>query len=152
MSGDYSNIGTHLCAVGIGALIAKKKSKIKRFKVLVTTCVLAWFTTIGVSICVAAAVTAQAKCGGIEGRVTTPEGWLIPRAKIFFVDKESKKSSNVESNEDGEYEACLSPGTYDVTVNALGFKSAKRKGIKVNYGERNVIDFPLKRGRPVTSH
>ena len=83
--------------------------------------------------------------------MTTPEGWLIPRAKIFFVDKESKKSSNVESNEDGEYEACLSPGTYDVTVNALGFKSAKRKGIKVNYGERNIIDFPLKRGRPVTS-
>ena len=98
-----------------------------------------------------AVTTAQKKCGGIEGRVTTPEGWLIPRAKIFFVDKESKKSSNVESNEDGEYEACLSPGTYDVSVDAPGFKSAKRKGIKVNYGERNVIDFPLKRGRPVTS-
>ena len=64
---------------------------------------------------------------------------------------ESKKSTKVESNEDGLYEACLSAGMYDVNVEALGFKSAKRKGIKVNYGERNVIDFPLKRGRPVTS-
>ena len=38
-----------------------------------------------------------------------------------------------------------------MTVNALGFKHAKRKDIKVNYGERNVIDFPFKRGKPVTS-
>jgi hypothetical protein len=95
---------------------------------------------------------AQAKCGGIEGRLTTPEGWLIPRARIFFVSKETKKSADVESNEDGIYEACLSAGTYDVSVNAPGFKKAKRKGIKVNYGERSIIDFPLKRGRPETSH
>jgi hypothetical protein len=108
--------------------------------------------TMGLPLDRAAGARAQKTCGGIEGRVTTPEGWLIPRAKIFFLSKESKKSSNVESNEDGKYEACLSPGTYDLSVDAPGFKSAKRKGIKVNYGERNVIDFPLKRGRPVTSH
>ena len=73
-------------------------------------------------------------------------------AKIFFINKDTKKTSSAESNEQGLYEACLPAGVYDVTVNALGFKSAKRKDIKVNHGERNVIDFPLKRGGPQTSH
>jgi len=84
--------------------------------------------------------------------VTTPEGWLIPMAKVFFFNKDTKKTSSADSNEDGLYAACLSAGVYDVTVNAQGFKSAKRKAIKVNHGERNVIDFPMKRGRPQTSH
>jgi hypothetical protein len=95
--------------------------------------------------------TAQAKCGGIEGRVTTPEGWLIPDARIFFVDKETKKTVSADSTEIGEYWVCLPPGTYDVSIEARGFKNVKRKRIKVNYGERNVIDFPLKRGKPVVS-
>jgi hypothetical protein len=95
---------------------------------------------------------AQAKCGGIEGRLTTPEGWLIPMARIYFFNKDTKKTTNVESDQDGLYTACLAAGTYDISVNAPGFKKAKRKGIKVNYGERSIIDFPLKRGRPETSH
>ena len=85
----------------------------------------------------------QARCSGIEGRVTTPEVWLIPRARIFFFNEETKKNTSADSDEDGLYGACLSAGAYDVTVNAPGFKNAKRKGIKVNYGEQNVIDFPL---------
>ena len=84
--------------------------------------------------------------------MTTPEGWLLPEARIFFVNKETKKTASADSTEDGDYWVCLSPGTYDVSVEARGFKNAKRKDIKVNYGERNVIDFPLKRGKPVTSH
>ena len=96
-------------------------------------------------------VLAQAKCGGIEGRLTTPEGWLIPMARIYFFNKETKKATNVESDQDGLYTTCLSRGTYDVSVDAAGFKSAKRKAIKVYDGERSVIDFPLKRGRPQTS-
>lgn len=84
--------------------------------------------------------------------MTTPEGWLIPMAKVFFFNKDTKKTSSADSNEDGLYAACLSAGVYDVTVNAQGFKSAKRKAIRVNHGERSVIDFPLKRGRPQTSH
>src|SRR5687767_11291329 len=77
---------------------------------------------------------AQAKCGGIEGRVTTPEGWLLPEARVFFVSKETKKTASADSTEDGEYWVCLSPGTYDVSVEARGFKNAKRKDIKVTYG------------------
>lgn len=76
---------------------------------------------------------------------------MIPMAKIYFFNKDTKKTTNVESDQDGLYTTCLSSGTYDVTVKAPGFKNAKRKDIKVNYGERSVIDFPLKRGQPQTS-
>ena len=73
-------------------------------------------------------------------------------ARIYFFNKESKKTSSADRNEDGLYDACLAAGTYDVTVNAPGFKNAKRKGIKVFHAERRIVDFPLKRGRPQTSH
>jgi hypothetical protein len=99
-----------------------------------------------------AIVVAQARCGGIEGRVTTPEGWMIPMARIYFFNKETKKNTNVESDQDGQYTTCLTRGTYDVSVNAQEFKSAKRKRITVEDGVRSIIDFPLKRGRPQTSH
>ncbi|MCA1578805.1 MAG: carboxypeptidase-like regulatory domain-containing protein [Acidobacteria bacterium] len=61
------------------------------------------------------------------------------------------KSTNVESDQEGQYTACLSPGTYDVSVNAQGFKSANRRRITVVDGERSIIDFPLKRARPQIS-
>src|SRR6187402_1935310 len=98
--------------------------KLMKIIVLVAL-VAACFVTMTLPSDRAAVVQAQAKCGGIEGRVTTPEGWMIPMARIWFFNKDTKKTTNVESNGDGEYEMCLSAGTYDVSIEALGFKSAK---------------------------
>ena len=98
------------------------------------------------------AVMAQTRCGGIEGRVTTPEGWVIPGAKIQLLNRDSKQSANVETKGSGEYAACLSPGTYDVIVVTPGFKTAKRKAIKVEKDGKSIIDFPMKRGGAQTSH
>lgn len=123
----------------------------KRLRIFIIISLVAC-SILGLPVDRTAIVKAQAKCGGIEGRVTTPEGWLIPMARVYFVNKETRKNTTVESNEEGLYSACLSAATYDVTVDAPGFKKAKRKDIKVNYGERSVIDFPLKRSGPQTSH
>lgn len=95
---------------------------------------------------------AQKSCGGIEGRVTSEEGWMIPNVKIRFLERASKQSTNVESNGEGVYTACLSPGRYDVLADAMGFKPAKRKSIKVEMSSKNIIDFVMKRGKPITSH
>ncbi len=77
---------------------------------------------------------------------------MIPNVRIRFLDRASKRSTNVESNGEGVYTACLSPGAYDVFADAMGFKPAKRKSIKVEMSSKNVIDFVMKRGKPVTSH
>ena len=124
-----------------------------RLRIFITIgLVAAWCTTIAVPLDRTAVVMAQAKCGGIEGRLTTPEGWIIPMARIYFFNKETRKTTNVDSDQEGLYSACLSRGTYDVTVDAPGFKLAKRKRILVEDRIKSIIDFPLKRGRPQTSH
>ena len=87
---------------------------------------------------------AQSKCGGIDGRVTSVEGWVIPKASVRFLKKSTKNSTNVESDANGEYSACLSPGVYDVFAKALGYKPAKRKSIKVDASAKNLIDFVMK--------
>src|SRR5690349_11603787 len=78
------------------------------------------------------AVMAQQTCGGIEGRATSPQGWVIPKATIRLVNKTTKQTTSVETDNSGGYTVCLSPGTYDVLANALGYKPAKRKSIKVD--------------------
>jgi hypothetical protein len=97
-----------------------------------------------------AVVTSQRDCDGIRGRVTTPEGWLIPRARINFLNKQTKKNTNIETDENGAYHACLALGTYDITVTSTGFKTAKRKAIKFESSGSLTVDFPMKRGKPVT--
>lgn len=94
-------------------------------------------------------ISAQQSCGGIEGRVTTEEGWVIPGANIRLANKVTKQIKIVQSDGSGEYTICLEAGVYDVFADSLGFKSAKRKSIKVDASAKNIIDFVMKRGKPI---
>ncbi|MCA1578802.1 MAG: hypothetical protein LC794_15725 [Acidobacteria bacterium] len=64
---------------------------------------------------------AHARCGGIEGRLTTPEGWMIPMARIYFFNKETKNTTKRRKRSGWPYTTCLLPATYDLSVNAQGF-------------------------------
>lgn len=94
-------------------------------------------------------VSAQQSCGGVEGRVTTPEGWVIPATNIRLVNKSTKQIKSVQSDDKGEYTICLEAGVYDVLADSPGFKPAKRKSIKVEASAKNIIDFVMKRGKTV---
>ena len=89
-------------------------------------------------------VTAQKTCGGIKGRVTSPQGWVVSKATILLVNKRSKQTTKVETDETGEYTICLSLGVYDVLATAMGYKPAKRKSIEVDESTKATIDFVLK--------
>ena len=95
------------------------------------------------------AETAKQTCGGIEGRATSPQGWVIPKATIRLVNKATKQTTTVETNNSGDYTVCLSSGTYDVLANAMGYKPAKRKSIKVDAASKAIIDFVLKQNGSV---
>lgn len=86
---------------------------------------------------------AQIKCGGIEGRVTSLEGWVIPKASIRIISKDVEKLVTVETNDLGEYSSCLSPGIYEVFAKAPGYKSKKRSKIKVDESSKALIDFVM---------
>lgn len=44
---------------------------------------------------------------------------------------------------------CLRPRVYDVFAEALSFKQAKRKSIRVDESSKSTIDFVLKKAKPV---
>ncbi|GGB90207.1 DUF5686 and carboxypeptidase regulatory-like domain-containing protein [Dyadobacter sediminis] len=60
--------------------------------------------------------------GGISGRITTKNGEPLPYAGIAV----KGTSNGTMANEEGAYEFALSPGTYEIVYQYLGFKSVNR--------------------------
>jgi hypothetical protein len=88
--------------------------------------------------------TAQNTYGGIEGRATSIEGWVIPKVTIRLLNKATKQTATVETDASGNYTACLPVGTDDVLASTLGYKQSKRKSIKVDASSKALIDFVMK--------
>jgi hypothetical protein len=79
---------------------------------------------------------------GISGRITDPNGAVVPGAKITIVGRSSHTTVIRTSNAKGQYAADLDPDTYDVTAGAPGFKTVTRKTGVVR-GSRSYMDFVL---------
>jgi RNase P/RNase MRP subunit p29 len=105
--------------------------------------------TVVVGLSVAASAQTKKECDGIVGRLTTDEGWVIVDVTIRAVNKTTKQALETKTDSYGEYVVCLPPGTYDVFASMLGFRPAKRKSVPVAAKSRNIIDFTLKRGKPI---
>ena len=59
----------------------------------------------------------------LVGTVTYSSGLVIPGAKVAVVNTETAfRSEIVTSNEGGYYVPYLRPGTYQITIEAAGFK------------------------------
>ena len=96
-------------------------------------------------------VTAQNTCGGIKGGVTSPQGWLIPKATILLINRSSRQTIKVETDDTGEYTICLPAGMYDVVASAIGYKRAKRNSIQVDESSKATIDLVLTQNGTVMS-
>jgi hypothetical protein len=79
---------------------------------------------------------------GISGRITDPNGALVPGAKITIVGRSSHIAVIRKSNARGLYAADLDPDTYEVTVGAPGFKTVTRTTGVVRRS-RSYMDFVL---------
>jgi hypothetical protein len=78
----------------------------------------------------------------ISGRITDPNGAVVPGAKITIVGRSSHTTVVKKSNAKGQYAADLDPDTYDVTAGAPGFKTVTRTTGLVR-GSRSYMDFVL---------
>src|SRR6267143_3020571 len=67
----------------------------------------------------------------------------IVDATIRLINRKTKQATDVKTGDNGEYLACLASGTYDVFANALGYKPARRKSIKVVSPGQNVVDIVM---------
>ncbi|HEY3137341.1 MAG TPA: carboxypeptidase-like regulatory domain-containing protein [Blastocatellia bacterium] len=90
---------------------------------------------------------AQETRGTILGAVHDSHGGVIASADVVATDSATNASTKVSTNESGAFEIpYLIPGTYNVSVEAKGFKKVVRQGVVVNVGSRANIEITLEAG------
>ncbi len=73
------------------------------------------FKSVLAVLCVCAPVWAQQSLGSITGKVSDPQGAVIPNATVKVVHQEANRVVSLSTNNTGYFEATLlNPGTYVV--------------------------------------
>src|SRR6185295_19745473 len=76
--------------------------------------------------------SAQEFRGSVTGRVTDPNGAIVPGATVVIKNIATNGENTVTTNDDGSYTfPLLQPGKYTLTVTGQGFNSATREDIEV---------------------
>ncbi len=89
----------------------------------------------------------QRSTSGLRGAVTDTSGAVVPGAKVTLRSESEGYTRNALTNGVGVFVFLdLTPGMYDVTVRASGFKEASAKGITLYVGQTVVQNFHLEVG------
>src|SRR5215470_16134285 len=92
-------------------------------------------------------VSAQETRGTIRGTVTDPNGQAVPNAMVQVIDPARGSTATLTTNGEGFYQATyLIPGTYQVVVEATGFKKSIRDNIVLQIGATVQVNIPLEVG------
>src|SRR5262252_2853263 len=95
----------------------------------------------------AGALYAQTDTGTLAGDVSDPTGAAVARASVRVDNRASKASRQTLSDAQGHYQfPLLAPGTYDVTVEARGFKTVVDAGVKVQVAQEATLSIQLELG------
>src|SRR6201986_4282138 len=80
----------------------------------------------------------------ILGNVSDSSGAAIPGATVTVVSPSTGITKTTVTNAQGEFEVqYLTPGSYDVTLQASGFAKQTRSGIVIQIGQQQKVDFSL---------
>jgi len=85
-----------------------------------------------------------AQTAELSGLISDPSGLPVPNAGVDLESRETGASRRAISNEEGLYSVpALPPGTYDLTIEATGFKSIQQDAIVLEVDQRARLDFAL---------
>jgi hypothetical protein len=102
------------------------------------------FVFLGVSAVASAQTTGTAT---LLGYLTDPTGAVVAGAKVVVVNTDTSFTSNTVTNNEGYYFVpYLNPGTYQLSIEAAGFKRYVRDGIVLRTNESPRIDVQLEVG------
>ncbi|MBI5085547.1 MAG: TonB-dependent receptor [Acidobacteria bacterium] len=91
---------------------------------------------------------AQETRGSITGKVTDPQGAVIPGAAMAVTNIDTNLTQRTKTNQTGYYEVnLLVAGKYTVTAEATGFKKSVRSGVDLDVGGRMDLPFQLQIGQ-----
>ena len=95
----------------------------------------------------AAAAFGQGDRGTITGTISDPTGAVVPSATIQVKNTDTGAAYNVGTTNTGNYTLANVPvGTYELTVDASGFKKFVRPGLVVQVSETIRVDATLQVG------
>ena len=95
----------------------------------------------------AAIASAQEFRGTITGKVSDPNGAIIPGAAVVIKNVDTNIEATLKTNDEGVYVAALlNPGKYSVAVPGTGFRKSLREQVMLNVGDRLSLDFQLEVG------
>jgi len=86
--------------------------------------------------------------GSITGSVKDKNGAVVPGASVSAKDSARGVNQTTETNDDGVFVfAQLPPGSYTISVEKQGFKTAERTSVSLSLGDRlNAGEFALEPG------
>src|SRR5437870_9674400 len=97
---------------------------------------------------VALGAFAQVQNGQFTGTVTDPSGAAIPNAKVTVTNLGTNLSVSANTNQTGNFTATQLPvGTYKLTVEAPGFKTASNTNVALSAGTIAHVDFKMQLGQ-----
>ncbi len=92
-------------------------------------------------------VPAQTFSGSISGSVNDPTGAVVIGAKLQLQNMNTKETRLQTANQQGEYKFTnLLPGTYQISVNAAGFKSYLQSNMVLNANTHAIVNVTLQVG------
>lgn len=90
---------------------------------------------------------AQSNAADLTGYVRDAKGALVPNAAVTARNPATNTTRAAITNDEGQYEVLnLTPGYYDVTVEAAGFKKASLPAVQLTIGQRANLDVTLEPG------
>ena len=93
---------------------------------------------------------AQAETGQIIGKVTDPNGAVVPGATVSIKSVNTGREVTTTADEAGVYSiTSLQPGLYDLTVTGGSFKPSAQR-VQVSVGSRMSVDTVLGYWLPIT--
>jgi hypothetical protein len=99
------------------------------------------------SVLYATPACGQAVYGSIIGTVTDPQGAAVSGAKVTVTSATKNTSDEAITNESGNYTVThLIPDTYNISVEAQGFKTAQFKNVVVSADLGTKVDAALEVG------
>ena len=96
---------------------------------------------------VSPSLAAQATTVSLQGIISASDGSTPEGAHVEIRSRETNAARRVIADKTGAYRVLgLTPGTYDVTVRAIGYRQQRHEGVRLVLGQRALLDFALERG------
>ena len=98
-------------------------------------------------LCLSSTVLAQSVDTAFLGTATDVSGAVLPGASVTITSPDNGFSRTVTTGAQGEFEVrYLKPGVYNLEVSAPGFATQSQRGVVLQLGQQDKLDFKLGAG------